>query len=259
VVCLEYHRYDDFETSDAVGRIDYYGITGYPTAKVDGKRTWVGGDNTTFGHYLGYYNTEMYTPGVNISPCTLRVDVLYDSTSRLLKVKTWVTALDTFTHGNAHLRYAIAESHKYYPWQWLDSLQHIVRKMLPDYNGVAFSLNPGQTFVDSQAYTLSTSWVDRKCYVVVFVQADDYLGHPVFRVAKGGLFPTYVFGDCTGDGIVDLADVVYEISFLYKGGPAPNPYGKGDVNRDCLIDMGDVVYMITYVYKNGPAPLKGCD
>jgi len=250
---------DAFTNTDGFGRLNYYGINSFPNAKIDGKRTCSGGGTGTYGCFLGAYNQETMIPGLNISPCTLRVDVLYDSTSRLLKVKTWVTALDTFTHANAHLRYAIAEGHMHYHWGGLDSLQHIVRKMLPDYNGVAFSINPGQTFADSQAYTLSAGWVDRKCDVVVFVQADDYLGHPVFRVGQGGLFPTYVFGDCTGDGIVDLADIVFSISFLYKGGPSPNPYGRGDVNRDCIIDVGDAVYLITYVYKSGPAPLKGCD
>ena len=193
---------------------------------------------------------------LSYSVCTLRVDVLYDSTTRELKVKTWTTALDTFS--NAHLRYAIAESHKYYLWQGLDSLHHIVRKMLPNYNGVAFSIEPKETFVDSQSYTLSSAWVDKNCYVVVFVQSDNWPSQ-VFRSAKGYLFPTYVFGDCTGDGVVDVADVVLLINYLYKGEESPNPYGKGDPNRDCIIDVADLVYLINYLYKNGPAPLKGCD
>jgi hypothetical protein len=201
----------------------------------------------------------MNVPGINVSPCTLRVDVLYDSTSRLLKIKSWVTALDTFTNANAHLRYAIAENHKYFHWQTLDSLQHIVRKMLPSYDGVAFNLNPGQTFVDSQSYTLSSGWVDKNCYIVVFVQADDYTGKPVFRCAQAGLFPTYVFGDATGDAAVDVADVVFLINYLYRGAGAPNPYGRGDGNRDCQIDVADVIYLINYLYRAGPAPLKGCD
>ena len=131
--------------------------------------------------------------------------------------------------------------------------------MLPNYNGVAFAIEPGETFVDSQSYTLSSTWVDRNCYVVVFVQADGYAFNPVFRSAKVGLFPTYVFGDGTGDGIVDVADIVFLINYLYRGDDAPNPYGRGDVNRDCLIDVADIVYLINYLFKNGDPPLKGCD
>ncbi len=257
---MEYHlRSDAFQNADGVGRSSYYAVSGTPTAKIDGKRSCVGGSTGTFGCYFGAYNTEMNVPGINVSPCTLRVDVLYDSTSRFLKIKSWVTALDTFTHANAHLRYGITESHKYYPWEGVDSLQDIVRKMLPDYNGVAFSINSGEIFVDSQSYTLSSAWVDKKCQVVVFVQADDYTGKPVFRCIKAGLFPTYVFGDGTGDAVVDVADVVFLINYLYRGGGAPNPYGRGDCNRDCQIDVADVIYLINYLYRAGPAPLKGCD
>ncbi len=260
IVVLEYHlRSDPFQISDGIGRANYYGITGTPTSKLDGKRTCSGGSTGTFGCFLGAYNQEMMMPGANISPCTLRVDVLYDSTSRFLKVRTWVTALDTFTHADAHLRYAITESHMHYNWEGQDSLQDIVRKMLPDYGGVAFSIDPGETFTDSQSYTLDAAWVDRNCQVVVFVQADDYAYHPIFRCAKAGLFPTYVFGDCSGDMIVDVADIVFLINYLYKGGESPNPYGRGDENRDCQIDVADIIYLINYLYKSGSAPLKGCD
>jgi hypothetical protein len=252
---LEYHTSGDFNNSDASGRTSFYSIGSVPTSKINGRRTCSGGGDGTFSCFLGAYNMER----LSYSVCTLRVDVAYDTTTRLLKVKTWTTALDTFTHADAHLRYAIAESHKYYPWQDLDSLHHIVRKMLPNYNGVAFAIEPGETFVDSQSYTLSSAWVDRNCYVVVFVQADGYNFYPVFRSAKAGLFPTYAFGDATGDGIVDVADIVFLINYLYRGDDAPNPYGRGDVNRDCLINVADVVYVINYLFRNGDPPLKGCD
>jgi hypothetical protein len=259
-VVLEYHlRSDPFQNADGVGRANYYGITGSPTAKIDGRRTCGGGSSSTFNCYLGAYNQETMVPGVNVSPCTLRVDVLYDSTSRFLKVKTWVTAVDTFTHADAHLRYAITESHMSYYWEGQDSLQDIVRKMLPDYNGIAFSIEPGEVFSDSQNYVLDPSWVDKKCQVVVFVQSDYYLGKPVLTCAYSGLYPAYVFGDCTGDMVVDVADVVSLVNYLYEGGTAPNPYGRGDCNRDCVIDVADIIYLINYLYRSGQAPLKGCD
>ena len=68
----------------------------------------------------------------------------------------------------------------------------------------------------------------------------------------------YVFGDANGDGLVDLSDIVYLISYLYKSGPAPDPLASGDPSADCLIDLADVIYLISYLYKNGPAPQQGC-
>ena len=250
---LEHHYGDPFANTDAVGRINYYGITGYPTAKIDGKRTCVGGsDPGSYNCYIGAYNWEMlFTP----SPCVISLDVCYDDVTRLLEVQTWTTVLDVMQ--NAHLRIAIAESHIYHPWSFLDSLHHVTRKMLPNYQGVFCNAGVGETFYDYQSYTLPSTWEEENCYVVAFVQTD-YSPNTVFRVAKADLFPTYVFGDCTGDGIVDIGDVVFSINYLYKAGEAPSPSQSGDVTGDCLIDVGDIVYLINYLYKNGPAPLEGC-
>ena len=197
------------------------------------------------------YNWQM---GFSYSPCSLRIAVDYDSTTRLLKVKAWATALDTFPTANTHLRYAIAESHIFYEWQGLDSVQHVVRKMLPNPSGVAFSIEPGETFVDSQSYSLSSAWVDRNCDVVVFVQADGYPDRSVFCTAQGDLFQTYVLGDANGDGIIDVADAVFLLNYLYKGGEAPVPLERADVNGDELVDVADVVYLLNYLYKGGPPP-----
>jgi hypothetical protein len=61
-------------------------------------------------------------------------------------------------------------------------------------------------------------------------------------------------GDANTDGIIDVSDVVYLITYLYKDGPAPNPLLIGDANCSGLVELGDVVYLITYLYKDGPPP-----
>ena len=128
---LEYHTSGIFNNSDASGRVSYYGVTGTPTAKIDGKRTCSGGGTGTFSCYQGAYNWEvLFTP----SQCSIRLDVMYNPVTRLVEVQTWTTAIDVMQ--NPRLRYAIAESHIYYPWRGLDSLHHVVRKMLPNYQGV---------------------------------------------------------------------------------------------------------------------------
>jgi len=68
--------------------------------------------------------------------------------------------------------------------------------------------------------------------------------------------PSYMCGDCTGDYVVDLGDVLYIISYLYKNGPPPQPLDAGDVNLDQLVDLGDVLYLISYLYKGGPPPCQ---
>jgi hypothetical protein len=61
-------------------------------------------------------------------------------------------------------------------------------------------------------------------------------------------------GDVTGDGVINLGDMVYLITYVYKSGPAPNPLLAGDATCDGEVNLGDVVYLITYLYRGGPAP-----
>ncbi|KPL00676.1 MAG: hypothetical protein AMJ91_03700 [candidate division Zixibacteria bacterium SM23_73_3] len=68
----------------------------------------------------------------------------------------------------------------------------------------------------------------------------------------------YMMGDPTWDGVIDLADVLFLINHLYKGGPAPDPMEIGDVTCDGEVDFEDVLFLINYLYKGGPAPPPSC-
>jgi hypothetical protein len=64
----------------------------------------------------------------------------------------------------------------------------------------------------------------------------------------------YVCGDANGDGDVNVADAVFLIAYVFKGGPAPDPVEAGDANCDGDVNVGDAVYLIAYVFKGGPEP-----
>jgi len=64
----------------------------------------------------------------------------------------------------------------------------------------------------------------------------------------------FIRGDADADGVINSADVVYLINYLFKGGPAPMPLEAGDVNCDEIINSADVVYLINYLFKGGPPP-----
>jgi C1A family cysteine protease len=65
---------------------------------------------------------------------------------------------------------------------------------------------------------------------------------------------TYLRGDCTTDGITDIADVILLINYLFINGPAPVPLIAGDVTCEGVLDIADVVYLINYLFINGPEP-----
>ena len=248
---LAYHNDDGFSNSDGNARMAYYGISGVPTAIFNGGTRVVGGWEGVYSYYLDAYNSEMDVP----SPCTLDVMVDYNPNTRLLKVKATVFAVDSMV--STHLRYAIAESHFAVSWGGLDSLHHVVRKMLPDYAGVwMLHLGPNDTFVDSQTYTLNLRWKEENCYLVVFVQ--DASDQSILRSVKIESIIPPLYGDANGDGTLSISDAVYLANYIFREGPAPDPITFGDPNNDCIVNVVDVVYLINYLFKEGPSPAQGC-
>jgi len=81
------------------------------------------------------------------------------------------------------------------------------------------------------------------------------LGDPTLRLSR---FMSDHTGDANSDGVIDPADVVFMINYLFKGGDAPDPLRLGDATADCVVDAADVIYLINYLFRNGPAPGIGC-
>jgi hypothetical protein len=61
-------------------------------------------------------------------------------------------------------------------------------------------------------------------------------------------------GDANGDGSVNVGDAVFLISYVFKGGSAPDPIETGDANCDGSTNVGDAVYLISYIFKGGAPP-----
>jgi hypothetical protein len=64
----------------------------------------------------------------------------------------------------------------------------------------------------------------------------------------------YLVGDPNGDGIVNVADVVYLVNYLYRSGTEPDPPEAGDVTCDEVVDVADVVSLVNYLYRGGSEP-----
>jgi hypothetical protein len=64
----------------------------------------------------------------------------------------------------------------------------------------------------------------------------------------------YTIGDANGDGLINVADAIYILNYLFKGGAAPDPWEAGDCNCDQTVDAGDAIYLLNYLFKAGPPP-----
>ncbi|MGB2803830.1 MAG: FG-GAP-like repeat-containing protein [Candidatus Zixiibacteriota bacterium] len=65
---------------------------------------------------------------------------------------------------------------------------------------------------------------------------------------------SYVTGDANGDGVINVADIVYLVNFLYRGGDPPVPMEAGDASCDEIVNVADVVYLVNYLYRGGDPP-----
>jgi hypothetical protein len=65
-------------------------------------------------------------------------------------------------------------------------------------------------------------------------------------------FTIFLAGDCNANGMVDVADVVYLVNYLFKAEPPPVPYEAGDVNVDGEVNVADLVYFLNYLFRYGP-------
>jgi hypothetical protein len=72
------------------------------------------------------------------------------------------------------------------------------------------------------------------------------------------LIQVYTIGDANGDGDINVADAVFVINYVFKGGAAPNPLAAGDANCDSETNVADAVYLIAYIFKGGPPPGADC-
>ncbi|MGB2770439.1 MAG: cohesin domain-containing protein [Candidatus Zixiibacteriota bacterium] len=66
---------------------------------------------------------------------------------------------------------------------------------------------------------------------------------------SGWIFTDVISGDANSDGIVDVADLVYVINYLYRGGLPPSPVSLGDFNQDGEVNVADLVALINYLFR----------
>jgi hypothetical protein len=81
------------------------------------------------------------------------------------------------------------------------------------------------------------------------------LGDPTLKLSR---YMENQTGDVTGDGMINIADIVSLVNYLFRGGDAPNPMRLGDPNADCQVNIGDLIFLVNYLYLNGSAPGIGC-
>lgn len=85
-----------------------------------------------------------------------------------------------------------------------------------------------------------------------------HAGGEAVKLATRPVIQYYLCGDTDGNGIVNISDAVYLISYIFGGGPAPEPLLSGDADCNEIVNISDAVYLIAYIFGGGPAPCELC-
>ncbi len=65
---------------------------------------------------------------------------------------------------------------------------------------------------------------------------------------SGSIFTDVIPGDANSDGVIDVADIICLINYLFIYGSPPNPLSLGDFNQDGEVNIADIVALINYLY-----------
>jgi hypothetical protein len=168
VAVVEHHNGDPYTTTVSQARIDYYGISGFPTAVFDGVEYFVGGDHTLsmYQYYLPIYE------GRKEIMSAFSVDIFGDHSDLNYNVLVKLNRLAAIppTWNNLVVHLTLTESDIPFNWQGQTEVDYCERLMIPDQNGTAVDLINNTSLDIPLSFTLDASWVSDKCQLAAFIQ-----------------------------------------------------------------------------------------
>lgn len=179
IAAVSYHGGDTYETADSRARIDYYGITGYPTMMFDGVLSYVGGTHSTslYSDYLPLVDKRLAIA----SPVQLSFGPMQLQGNDVSAPVT-ITSLSPVRNNNLVMHAVLTESHIPENWQDQTELNEAARLMYGGAEGVAIDLADKSDMKEVQ-FTLSSGWVQANLQLVAWVQ--DTVTKEIFGGEKG--------------------------------------------------------------------------
>lgn len=169
VAIIEHHGGDSYEIPSSTGRLNYYGITGYPTAWFDGQNPYVGGSatNSLYSTYLSKVNNALSQPS------SFTIDLSFTSTGNDYDVTMVIDKVDSYAGSNIVAHLALTESHIDESWQGMSELNFVNRGMFPNYNGTAVDFSGSNQQTVNLSFTLDDEYVRENSELVAFIQDND--------------------------------------------------------------------------------------
>jgi hypothetical protein len=70
---------------------------------------------------------------------------------------------------------------------------------------------------------------------------------------------TYMCGDADKNSIVNVADAICILDYIFGDGSAISPMPGGDCDCNGICNIVDAVYILAYIFSGGPAPCELCE
>ena len=80
-------------------------------------------------------------------------------------------------------------------------------------------------------------------------------------VVTAVISPEFLRADANDDGAVDMSDAVFNLNFLFLGGPASTCMDASDANDSGAVDLSDTVFVLSHLFLGGsppPPPFPAC-
>ena len=177
----------DLYTTETNARASFYGVTSYPTTKVDGVLGMSGGGGASqslFNNYLSYYNNRMNVT----SPFTIDLSYSYLEGSTC-QVTAVVNKVGDCSAANLKVMIALTESHIQRNWQGMSELNAVTRDFLPTQTGTAFT---GTSTTVTETFDMA-GFPKENMHLVAWVQS--FTTKEVFQAVRVSMEPENVTYD----------------------------------------------------------------
>lgn len=161
---IEYHDYT-FSNYYSLGRINYYGIEGYPQTYVDGVINYHETNlSNNYQVYVPFYNTrkplrtqfQMDIYGEEVQAGEYNINVVMHKFAPVFS-------------DHLVLHVSLTESHVPDTWWMVDYWDYMSRLMVPGLSGTALYMNDS-IWVIPLNFMLEEEWIPQNCEIIAFIQ-----------------------------------------------------------------------------------------
>jgi len=163
---IEWHNGDEFATDWSNARINFYGVTGFPTAEFDGILEVVGGyQPSSYEYYVPPFTERMGTP----SNFNIEIDI------EAMDGDYMVTSTFEMLEGNSteNLSAFVVLTETDCPAIGAENQNFVARMVYPDENGTPMDFSSQTIHTLNTTVTLEDEYVFDNCEIVVFIQNMD--------------------------------------------------------------------------------------